>query len=336
MTEQPPGDTVIQTSQRFRDALLRQDEAALNRLVAEYRRVYGRLKDKIDLLMDAIAERGTMAEEELTSLMRYKNLMAGIQRELRDYGVVVRAELSNAAEAAIGLGVSNSRQIMALAVIRDGGRVGNINVLQPDVIRQLLGFLQPESELWNRLNSVPGWTALQVSERLIDGVTIGRGPKVIANEIVKALGGSLTDTLRMTRTAQMYAYREATRANYAANSDIVTGWIWHSALDGTTCPACVSMHGSFHKMDERLSGHYSCRCSMVPVTFLNPNPTIETGEAWLNRQTEQVQAQILGKGKYEAWKSGKFNLSDVSHEQHDDVYGNMRTAKTLEELTNGR
>ena len=56
--------------------------------------------------------------------------------------------------------------------------------------------------------------------------------------------------------------------NYLTNDDIVWGWIWHAHVSGPgserTCPACWAMHGSKHKLEERLTDHICGRCAMVP------------------------------------------------------------------------
>jgi SPP1 gp7 family putative phage head morphogenesis protein len=181
---------------------------------------------------------------------------------------------------------------------------------------------------------MPGWTVSKVSESLLDGIALGKNPKAIASQLVKDFGGSLTDVLRMTRTVQLWSYREATRANYIANDDVVTGWIWSSAKDNRTCPACIVMDGTFHKNDEQLNDHHNGRCAMVPVTILNPNPERETGVQWLNMQPKAVQQEILGVKRWKAWKDGLIKLEDIPHNVDNDVYGPMRVPKPLKDLLN--
>ena len=137
----------------------------------------------------------------------------------------------------------------------------------------------------------------------------------------------------MTRTVQLYSYREATRANYIANSDVVEGWIWHADLSPTTCAECIAMHGTFHANDETLNDHHNGRCSMIPVVKGFDRITEEgAGEAWFNAQPESVQRDMLGPGKYEAWKEGQFDFSQLVSTQNDPVYGEMRVEATLKEL----
>ena len=75
---------------------------------------------------------------------------------------------------------------------------------------------------------------------------------------------------------------------------------------------------------------------MIPVTITNPNPDIQTGEAWFNEQDEATQRKILGPGKYDAWKAGKFEFGAVSKQVSDPVYGTMRVETPLKDLVGVR
>jgi hypothetical protein len=57
-----------------------------------------------------------------------------------------------------------------------------------------------------------------------------------------------------------------------------------------------------------------------------------SGEEWFNAQSEATQRDMLGPGKYEAWKDGKFEFGDLSKTVDDPVYGPMRQEATLKEL----
>jgi hypothetical protein len=92
------------------------------------------------------------------------------------------------------------------------------------------------------------------------------------------------------------------------------------------------MHGTIHPATETLNDHHNGRCAMVPLVEGYDNPVTETGEQWFERQDEATQRGVLGNSKYEAWKQGKFRLSDLPEEHDDDVYGPMKTEKALYRL----
>jgi SPP1 gp7 family putative phage head morphogenesis protein len=209
-------------------------------------------------------------------------------------------------------------------------------MLNPAVTETLLGFLDPKGTLFSYWNEKAGIdVAERISQTIIDSVGMGKNPKVLAGLIQEDLGGNLTSALRTARTTQLWAYREASRANYVANNDVVKQWQWVANLDADTCGACVALNGTIYDTDTPADGHWNCRCVMVPVTILDPNPDRQSGEDWFNQQDEAMQKSILGPGKYEAWQSGQFEFSQLAQHTPDVAFGSMWTETPLKDLTQG-
>jgi hypothetical protein len=82
-----------------------------------------------------------------------------------------------------------------------------------------------------------------------------------------------------------------------------------------------------------LDDHHNGRCTMIPMVVGATNEFDGAGETWFNSLNEEEQRSIMGPGKLEAWRDGKFTLADVPVTRPDDVYGQMRNEKTLAELT---
>lgn len=104
---------------------------------------------------------------------------------------------------------------------------------------------------------------------LIQGVAVGTNPRTAARQMVRraegAFNGGLTRALTIARTEMLDAHRAAGRGNDVGNADLVTGWVWSSALDTRTCPSCWAMDGTEHDIDE--SGpddHQQGRCARIP------------------------------------------------------------------------
>jgi len=332
MSEQPLPN-IIQLTEQFQAALAAKDAATLQRLVNAYTDMYSRLKVNIEnLAMKIELAGGEMTFGQIQRLTQYKDLMTQIERQVTDYSGFLKTELSTAAKNSIATAGSDAKIMLAELLGGDARIVARIQSLDPRVVENLLAYLSPEGELFNRLSNYGAEAAIRASQSIVTSVGLGRGPLVLGAELRKVLGMTLTDALRTARTVQLTSYRESTRANYIANSNVVKGWIWHAKLDGLTCASCVAQHGTRHELSERLDDHYNGRCAMIPVTITNPNPDIQTGEAWFKEQDEATQRKILGPGKYDAWKAGKFELMDVSQQRPDAVYGTMRTAAPLKDL----
>jgi len=97
------------------------------------------------------------------------------------------------------------------------------------------------------------------------------------------------------------------------------------------------MHGTVHSFDETLDDHHNGRCAMIPIVPLAESigikpPEIEPGETVFGRLSDEEQRARMGPGKWEAWKAGKFQFSDLSQSYEDKVYGTMRGEPSLKAL----
>ena len=159
---------------------------------------------------------------------------------------------------------------------------------------------------------------------LIRGVAVGDSPRTTAKRIVKAtedrFNGGLSRAMTIARTETMDAYRAGAQAAEKAHEELLAGWVWIASLQGRTCPACLSKHGSLHDHDEPgPEGHQNCRCTRVPQTkswaelgfpgVAEPPSLIPDAEAWFDNLTPDSQRLILGKSGYEAWSEGRFPMS---------------------------
>jgi hypothetical protein len=143
----------------------------------------------------------------------------------------------------------------------------------------------------------------------------------------------------------MRAYREVTRQSYLANQDVVAGWIWYSALDKRTCPACWAMHGTVHDLSETLDDHPNGRCVMVPLTrpwqALGVSAAPETlaavprGVDLFAALRPEQQARILGPRAYRAYADGLVRLEQFVGRRYDPRWGSMRYARSLRSILRG-
>lgn len=322
----PP--SVIELATTYRAQLARQEQAATARLVNAYGTIAGRLGDLIDALTLEIGGLEAPTRAQVARMARYRRLLAQVGTELTKFSGFAEVEMTTAARAAIELAARHALGLTQAS----GGVVANWNRLNAGAVESLLGFLKPDGPLFERLAELAPRTAALVGEKLLEGVALGRGPRQLAAEITNTLGVGLTDSLRMTRTVTNYSYREATRANYAANSDVVDGWIWYAELDADVCLSCVAQHGSIHGNDEVLEDHHNGRCTMLPNIIGEPNPVEQTGQDWFDGLDPAQQRAMMGNDRHDAYSAGKFEFAALSATRQDAVYGQMRVEATLKEL----
>lgn len=319
---------VITEAKRIRAGVLKRDARQLKRVLDQYRVLYDRLKGDIAALEAELAKKGALTAGQVKQLKSYRRLMQDIRREMDDYTAWLRGEIAGAGKEVITAGIKDAR---ALLGAQDARLLAVFRTLNPAQLEQLMAFLDPAGALYQGLAKMGEESAKAIAAAILKGVALGQNPNTIAKMISSQLGMELVSAMRTMRTVQMYAYREANRASYIANADVVEGWEWIAELDDSTCMACLSLHGTTHPLDEVQDGHWNCRCTMVPVV-IGSEGTGGTGEDWFKSQPEDVQRNIMGDARYEAWKDGKFAWGDMAQERDDPVFGQMKTETPLKDL----
>lgn len=323
---------IYQQVERFRNELLRNERAAASAMVREYGEVWRRIRVRLDELTKQIADARRAKEDVSPSWLFQRNRLASLLTQVEqeiarfvDYAdPVIREQQRQAVEAA-------QRHAEQLALIQLPEVQTSWSRLPAEAISDLIGFTEagPLRELLNKLNP-------QVSDgfrrALIESVAVGRNPRETARRVRKEFSVGLSRALRISRTEQLRSYREATRRNYQANSDIIEGWVWLAAKQERTCPMCLAMDGTFHKLNERLNDHPNGRCTMIPVIKSIALPQVETGAEWFEKQDETTQRKVLGNPSYEAFKAGKITLKDFVGQRRSKDWGTTRYARSLTQI----
>lgn len=341
-----PEHPVITAAERYRAQLLRMERDQAVRYVRLYGQIFNDLQPMIAALQAEIEAMPEPSVAAIGRLARWKALRKQIAQEVARFGQFVDTDLTANAQQMIALGLTHGEQ-MVLAGLPEPLAAAiktQWNRLPVDAVRALMGFLAPGSPLHDALvNQLGEAVAGGVEGALLKGIALGQNPRVVARLIKKELGQALSWALRTARTAMLYAYREANRASYVANPDIVEGWIWHAKLnDSRTCMSCISQHGTVHPPAEVLNDHHNGRCAMIPVTpswealgftgIPDTRPQVQSGRDWFNGLSAAEQRQYMGGSMWEAWKAGKVSWEDLSRVHNDPVYGDMRTAASLRAL----
>lgn len=313
-------------AKRQRAEVLAEDEKNLEAIARAYTLIYDRMRGDVDALALAIEQLEAPTSAKVKNLPQYKRLVRRAGEEIDRFVVYLETVVGTAAAAAIALGLGHSAALVNVAT--GGGFVG----LEPAVMGKLLDYLRPDGPLYARLKLITGGTQDRVVQAILDGVGLGQNPRTIAAAIQDAFGGGLTDALRHTRTVQLYAYRDSTRANYMATGGIVTGWVWMAELDADVCLSCVAQHGTIHDLNETLDDHYNGRCAALPYIPDFGNPVEQSGQDWFDSLPSDQQSAMMGAEKHGAYVNGQFTFDQLSTQQANDIYGTMRTETPLKDL----
>lgn len=280
--------------------------------------------------------------EQIRNLRRLVALREQAQGRLQDFAQSAASSVRESAEREVARGLGDSETVVRrYFTTTEGRRLFNATFsrLGAAQVETLLGFLGPASPLTQSLRTRLGpAVADRLMRKLVDGLALGRNPNDIARLARNELGVGLTWALTTVRSANLWAYRNASSANYRANRDVVSGWIWWAELGPRTCMSCISQHGTEHELSEELRDHHRGRCTPIPLVPLAQQfglsmPDVQSGETWFRRQSEARQVAMMGPGKWQAWQAGAFDFAQLSAPYSDPIYGIMRREATLQELT---
>jgi len=337
VSDLPGVDPVVDLARQQKAGVQRRSDASLKRIVDTYTTLVIGLQDKIDALMLEIEASEDITPGQAIKLVRYNELLTQAEAQLRRYTSWLQVELSQVQGTEIAYANNDAQALLRASSTVPGvapatpGTAGvdvMFNQLPVEAIERLVDYTAPGGPLDQRLEMLAPGVSERVSEAILQGVAMGRNPRVIARHITNAFGIGLAESMKLSRTVQIWTYREVTRANYAANADVLEGWYWMSALDpGRTCMSCVNMHGTFHTMDEKLNDHYNGLCTMLPA-IKGRESRLGAGEDWFSDQPESVQRTMLG-NKYDAWTAGDIKISQMTTTHSDDIFGAMRTEASL-------
>lgn len=162
--------------------------------------------------------------------------------------------------------------------------------------------------------------------KLIRGVAVGENPRAAARQMVTGLEGrfnwGLNRALVVARTEMLDAHRAAGMAQEKANTDVVTGWTWLSALDVRTCPSCWAMHGSEHPVtEEGPDDHQQGRCTRLPLLkpwselgfdITEPASLVPDAQDVFAGLSADDQLLVMGRTRLDLLGSGQIGWSDLS------------------------
>lgn len=174
--------------------------------------------------------------------------------------------------------------------------------------------------------------AAAMRRELVRGIAVGANPRAVAGRMVDRteglFNGGLGRALTIARTEMLDAHRAATALADQANADLLTGWVWVSALSTRTCPACFAKHGTLHPLDQPgPEGHQNCRCTRVPKTKTwrelgfdidEPEDLLPDARTVFDSFTPQQQRDILGPARFQAWQDGRFPMDDWAVKRSTD------------------
>lgn len=333
---------------RFRADLLAREERARREMRRAWADVRERLLVEIRDIETSIRRARTRGVEPLNLLARERRLVtlaALVDEQISRFAGTAERLSAAHAEAAATIAAGDARRMIDWAT--PPGLGADTIRLPADAVEQIVArTASPQfTALFDDVRRTGREVARHIAGELRAGLALGENPRRVARRM-REVAGLTGDTSalplwraeRIARTEAMQAYRDASRATYAANPEVVRGWVWIAALDRRTCGSCIAQHGSEHSADEAMDTHPNCRCVAAPWVrpwremgfdaAREPDP-VEPGGRWLMRQPERTQVAVLGRGKARALRSRRIAVEDLVAERHDPLWGRSTSEASL-------
>lgn len=140
----------------------------------------------------------------------------------------------------------------------------------------------------------------------------------------------------IVRTSVTHVSNHSQMETFLKNSNLIEGWEFLATLDSRTTLPCASNDGKVFPLGEGPLPplHPNCRSTITAVTDAaelsdkraSVDGTVKASnfEGWLKRQSRERQDAILGKGRANLWRDGRYKL--------DDFVRNNREVISLDEL----
>lgn len=346
MTE--PSD-VQRAAERYKAALLRNERAAASDMVRMYGGIWRRTKPQLDALLQSIEEARQRGEQVQPAAVakseRLRQLLAQVEDEVGRYAdtadASIRRQQADAIEAAAQHAEALTRAAMGDAPSDEARLAMRWNKLPREAMVEMMGSLSDGAPLEALLGELGPDAAQRVKDALLEGLAMGRNPRVIARDVRRGMGMPLTRSLRIARTEVLQSYRRAFLRNLQQNDDVVTGWRWSASKSPRTCLNCLSRDGKVYPLDKPMPAHPNCRCSMEPLTKTwrelgvdvdEPVVNRESGAEWFERQPEAVKREMMGDRAYGLYRAGKLTLEDFEGMRHSRTWGEQSYERTVSEI----
>jgi SPP1 gp7 family putative phage head morphogenesis protein len=200
--------------------------------------------------------------------------------------------------------------------------------LPDEQLQAFVGFAGDGSPLAELFNKIPQVTTDAMQMALVQGISLGEGPRTVARRVRKAadIGRQRAETI--ARTEMIRASREAQRQLYTQNP-AVQGYRRQATQDARVCLACLALSGTLQATDTIMPSHPNCRCVMIPATMSwaeitgddsipDTRPEVATPERILAGLTDAEKMAIMGPARFELYKNGKPLLDMVQVKQDKD------------------
>jgi SPP1 gp7 family putative phage head morphogenesis protein len=340
-----PADAQIAV-EAFRQQLAGLEAVQVNRLVQAYIPVQENL-DKRVAQVTALAQKRNLKPWQVMRLTAMTTLRTQLVGDIALFVSIIQTQIAQGQAAAVALAEQAAFQTM-VAGLPPGitadmlASVGlEWNRLPREAFANFIGIAGDGQPVGVLLAELGPQSSVAVTEAISEGIATGKSPRQTARAVQRASGMNLTRAMSISRTETNRSFREASRLQYAANSNLVKGYRRNSAKDSDVCMACIALDGKLYQNQEPLDAHVNCRCAIVPETVTYQDlgldvpmpPPAQNGRDWFRGQPEATQRKMMrSPARFESWKSGSSSFDDLVQVTDHPVWGKAAVVAPIKNL----
>ena len=331
----PVSSLLEDTLERARLRILSEEASQMEYMAKQWLEVESNLNARISVLLQKISTQQaageTISAARLYKLDEYRTLVAQARAEVLKYQEFAAKTIAEKQTLLVKQGIQDAREEIQ-ARYMDAGVVGAyFDILPAQAVDIMIGMAGDGTPLARLLMKDYPATMLEMTQALIDATATGQNPRETARLMLDAMAGNLDRALTIARTEQLRAYRTAS-LQQMKDSGVVKGYVRRCALQDNTCMACIALDGQEYPTDHMMETHPNCRCFMEPMLEGLGSTAPEDGSKWFARQPEEVQREMMGNTKYEAYRDGKFELNQMAATGRDPEWGPTVRVASLGDL----
>jgi SPP1 gp7 family putative phage head morphogenesis protein len=331
---------VIEAMQQFKAQLLARESAQMQEMARQWLNVERALEANITALAREMDDRRLaglpVKHWHVARMERHHELLRQLSKELTTYNDYANNVITDGQRTMAQLGLNHSATAIN-ATLSEQARIGAFfDVLPIDATEQMVGLAGNGSPLNTLLREAYPTAAQGITDALVRSTALGINPRETARRAVQdGLAQGLNRILTISRTEQLRVYRESSRSNYE-KSGIVSSYRRLATKDDRVCAGCLMDDGTVYAVTDIMPEHVQGRCSLIPVVDGVKRVEWQTGPDWFREQPDATQRSILGAGRFDAWKDGKFDLDEVVRVTPNATWGGSIGVRPLNELLSGR
>ena len=342
-------ESVYAYSQRFRTALLQEEDKA----VSEIERLYF---NSVDALQEELSGMEARAKDYEARGLNFDTLSAMMDRT-REMIKELELRINTVNEEAVQH-ILDGQESSLNAIDKNTGKLiqstdplipkeitasAEYNRIPKEALTSFIGSSSPDSPLGKLISGLAKDTSERFRNTLATAIVSGNNPRQAARDLTRVIQSSLTDINvsrnrleTIARTEMIRSAREGQRYLYETNPAVV-GYQRQATQDGRVCIACLALSGKKYPTSEIMPSHPNCRCVMLPITLsaeyilgesTDPGlnyPAIGP-DALLSGMSEGEKLQVMGPSRYALYQQG------VPLEKMVNVVGNKSWGDTTQIL----